>query len=341
MSRPLRIQYPDAYYHVTCRGNEKQKIFRDARDREEFIRLLTRSVDIFAVRVLAYALMPNHFHLLICTPKGNLAEFMRHFNICYTGAFNRRYKRSGHLYQGRYKALLIDKDSYLLEVSRYVHLNPLRLKSKEPLDKRWQDLSVNEATSFPGYLNRKRRKDFVCYSTILDCFNPDGGKAGRDYKKFAADGIKKNIPSPLEKGKGTGIIGEKSFVERIGKLFGDNRNKRKDNKSYREQPALRKMDKTVMPEELISCYTKIIKKSREELTTKGKQSPERAILMELLYRFSKITQPEIGKLLGGIDYSAVSQARKRLQMKIVNEPAWGKKFKEIQSKLCQMSRIKI
>ena len=170
MSRPLRIQYPDAYYHVTCRGNEQRKIFRDAEDRKEFFRLLARSAEIYEVMLLAYALMPNHFHLLICTPKGNLSEFMRHFNISYTGSFNRKYKRSGHLYQGRYKAFLIDKDNYLLEVSRYIHLNPLRMRSKESLDKRWRDLLTGDATSLPGYLNKKNRKDFVDYNTILDYF---------------------------------------------------------------------------------------------------------------------------------------------------------------------------
>jgi REP element-mobilizing transposase RayT len=81
MSRPLRIQYPDAYYHVTCRGNEQLEIFRNSEDRKVFFRLLARSLDVFEVRLLSYALMPNHFHLLVCTPKGNLSEFMRHFNI--------------------------------------------------------------------------------------------------------------------------------------------------------------------------------------------------------------------------------------------------------------------
>src|SRR5512139_1305796 len=155
MSRPLRIQYPDAYYHVTCRGNEQRKIFRDAEDRKEFIRLLARSAEIYEVQVLAYALMSNHFHLMVCTPKGNLSEFMRHFNISYTGAFNRKYNRLGHLYQGRYKSYLIDADNYLLEVSRYIHLNPMRMKSRESQEKRWQDLLLSEQTSLPGYLNEK------------------------------------------------------------------------------------------------------------------------------------------------------------------------------------------
>ena len=333
MTRPLRIQYPDAYYHVTCRGNERKEIFRNQEDRKEFFRLLARSVDIFGVFLLAYSLMPNHFHLLVCTPKGNLSEVMRHFNISYTGAFNRKYHRSGHLYQGRYKAFLIDADNYLLEVSRYIHLNPLRMKSKEPLEKRWQDLLINDSTSLPGYLNQKNRKAFVHYNTILDYFGGESRKSSNEYRKFVAYGMENEIPSPLEKGKGTGIIGKEDFVDEIKQLF---KKDKRDKKSTREQPALRELDKSILPDELIDQYAKLVQKNREELTTKGKQSTERAMLMEFLYRFCKIAQPEIGKLLGGIDYSAVSLARKRLQLKIQNEPEWGIKFSQIRNKLSQL-----
>ena len=338
MSRPLRIQYPDAYYHVTCRGNEQRAIFRSPEDRKDFFRLLARSVDIFEVRLLAYALMPNHFHLLACTPKGNLSEFMRHFNISYTGSFNRKYRRSGHLYQGRYKAFLIDADNYLLEVSRYIHLNPLRMKSKEPIEKRWQSLLSDELTSLPGYLNPSYRKAFVQYAAVLDYFGGEGRKASHDYKKFVAEAMEKDLPSPLEKGKGTGIIGKEDFVEEIKQGFGTDK---QGKKSAREQPALRELAKSVPPDQLIEEYAQLVKLDREALTTKGKQSTERAMLMEVLHRFCKISQPEIGRLLGGIDYSAVSQARKRLYIKIQNEPEWEKKFNQIQGKLSQMSRLKI
>ena len=167
MARPLRIQYPDAYYHVTCRGNERREIFRNNDDHNVFLELLARSLDIYTVELGAYALMPNHFHFLVRTPKGNLSEFMRHFNISYTGAFNRKYRRSGHLYQGRYKAFLIEADNYLLEVSRYIHLNPLRMRSKDPVGKRWNNLLNDETTSLAGYLNVKKRKEFVCYKMIM------------------------------------------------------------------------------------------------------------------------------------------------------------------------------
>ncbi len=335
MTRPLRIQYPDAFYHVTCRGNERREIFRNQEDHNIFFELLARSLDIFEVQLGAYALMPNHFHFLVCTPKGNLSEFMRHFNISYTGAFNRKYRRSGHLYQGRYKAFLIDADNYLLEVSRYIHLNPLRIKSKEPVEKRWKSLLNDEKTSLAGYLNVKKRKEFVRYAMILDYLGGDTQKARNEYKKFVEEGFKNEEASPLTKGKGTGIIGGDDFIERIRQLFG------RDKESPREQPALRELSKKIKPDELIEKYAKLAQIKREDLTRKGRQSTERAMLMELLYRNCNITQQEIGRMLGGVDYSAVSQARKRLQEKIKSEKEWGKRFNEMQNKLSQMSRIKI
>ncbi len=123
MARPLRIQYPGAVYHVTCRGNERQDIFKDDADRKRFLQILIQSVNIYSVKLFSYVLMSNHFHLLIETPKGNLAEFMRKFNITYTGYYNRRHDRVGHLYQGRYKSILVDKNEYLSILSRYIHLN--------------------------------------------------------------------------------------------------------------------------------------------------------------------------------------------------------------------------
>ncbi len=119
MARPLRIQYPGAYYHVTCRGNERKEIFLDAHDRTVFLEKLSLSLDIYNVSLLAYVCMFNHFHMLLTTPDGNLSEFMRHFSISYTSAFNLRYGRVGHLYQGRYKSFLIDADEISLSLLSY------------------------------------------------------------------------------------------------------------------------------------------------------------------------------------------------------------------------------
>ena len=127
MARPLRIQFPGAVYHVTNRGNEKKAIFKDDVDRIAFLEILSRSLETYDTTLYCFVLMSNHFHFLLETPLGNLGEFMRHFNITYTSHYNRRHKRSGHLYQGRYKSLLIDKDDYISVVSRYIHLNPVKV----------------------------------------------------------------------------------------------------------------------------------------------------------------------------------------------------------------------
>lgn len=152
MTRALRILIPGAYYHVTCRGNERKAIFKDDIDRQAFIEKLRGSLVIYQVELHAYVLMSNHFHLMVSTPRGNLSEFMRHFNVSYTSVYNRRHNRVGHLYQGRYKAILIDQDSYLLELSRYVHLNPIRIPPH-------RENSIQEQITNLGALRQRARAD--------------------------------------------------------------------------------------------------------------------------------------------------------------------------------------
>jgi len=121
MSRPLRIEYPYAWYHVMNRGRRYEAIFEDKNDYSAFIELLQDSIDIFHIKVAAFCLMQNHYHLLIQTPEGNMSRSMRHINGVYTQRFNRIHGYDGHLFRGRYKSILIDADSYLLQVMRYIH----------------------------------------------------------------------------------------------------------------------------------------------------------------------------------------------------------------------------
>ena len=126
MARPLRIQYPGAFYHVTSRGNARKAIFRSNRDREKFLSYLESAHDRYGATIHVYCLMDNHYHVLVETPLGNLSKILHHINGAYTTYFNTKRKRSGHLFQGRYKAILVEKDSYCKELSRYIHLNPIR-----------------------------------------------------------------------------------------------------------------------------------------------------------------------------------------------------------------------
>src|SRR3989339_1664941 len=126
MTRPLRIEYPGAVYHVTSRGNEKKAVFKDDQDRESFLNTLYRVNKRYNWLCHAYCLMTNHYHLLIETPNANLSTGMRQLNGVYTQALNRRRNRVGHVFQGRYKAVLVQKDNHLLELCRYIVLNPVR-----------------------------------------------------------------------------------------------------------------------------------------------------------------------------------------------------------------------
>jgi putative transposase len=262
---------------------------------------------------------------------------MRHFNVSYTSVFNRRHERVGHLYQGRYKAFLVDADSYLLELSRYIHLNPVRGKafSDKSEKEKWDALRNFKNCSLPGYFSVKKRDGFVDYNTVLAYMGGDDRKGRARYRQFVSGGLAGYLESPLELGKGHGIVGESDFVGQVKKKFFD------ETGTEREQPALRELGKAYEPEKLIEHFLRLTGKERMEICRRGKRSIERAMLMEFLYRFCRLTQPQIGKLVGGIDYSGVSQARKRLHAKLEKDPQTGKIFKKLKDQLNGLSSLKI
>lgn len=327
MARQLRIQYPGAFYHITSRGNDRQNIYRDQEDYLIFLDKLKDSLEVYNISLLGYVCMTNHFHLLLTTPDGNLSEFMRHFNISYTSAFNSKYNRSGHLYQGRYKSFLIDADSYLTEVSRYLHLNPVRIKKYSKLEpqERIRILNGNIFNSFTGYSNTRKRYEFINYSTILDYFGGDSKKGRQAYRQFVYKGLTSKIDNPLEIGRGNRIIGNEDFVSYINETFLPEI----DPVSPREQPDLKEIRSIRDPEKCIELFCKISDIEREDLCCRGKNITERSMLMELLYRFCNIKQPEIGRLVGNIDYSAVSISRKRLRLKMEKDSFLKKRFEKI------------
>ena len=302
MTRPLRILFPGAYYHVTCRGNDRRAIYRDDLDREDFLEKLRISLANYQVELHAYVLMTNHFHLLVATPKGNLSEFMRHFNISYTAAYNRRHRRVGHLYQGRYKAILIDQDSYLLELSRYLHLNPVRLRTYqgESVREKIRHLNRYRWSSLPGYLEAASKQPWVNYHRVLE----QVGGSRKRYETFVLGGIKGGYPTPWDKVRGQVVLGEEGFVEKLkGKLGG----------TMREQLAVREFS-AKSASEIVKTVSRRLAVKEQELRGKRSGSRDgRAVAMEMLYRHGQLSQITIGEELGGLDYSTVSRERKRVR----------------------------
>lgn len=161
MARQLRMQFPGAFYHVTSRGNEQRNVFTDNQDRERFLSYLESAEERYGAVVHVWCLMENHYHLFLETPRGNLSQIMRHLNGAYTTSFNVRHQRSGHLFQGRYKAIVVEADSYALELSRYIHLNPVRAKlTEKPEDFSW--------SSYRGYIGREATPPWLTTAHILD-----------------------------------------------------------------------------------------------------------------------------------------------------------------------------
>lgn len=210
MARPLRIEYQGAVYHITSRGNARNKIFEDDKDRETFLGVLGSVVKRFNWLCHAYCLMDNHYHLLMETPEGNISKGMRQLNGVYTQAYNRRHEKVGHIFQGRYKAILVEKESHLLELCRYVVLNPVRAKiAKRPEDWKW--------SSYLGTAGIKKASEHLTVDWILGRFGSSRKKAERLYKEFVLAGIKKE--SPWGELQGQILLGRENFIEKIKALL--------------------------------------------------------------------------------------------------------------------------
>jgi putative transposase len=325
VTRALRINYAGAFYHVTCRGNEQRPIYRDRTDHQTFLGQLQHSLDTYGVLLHAYVLMTNHFHLMIETPRGNLSEFMRQVNITYTGYFNRRHHRVGHLFQGRFKAIVVDADSYWLELSRYVHLNPVRLRKYEQhsWSRRLQVLRSYRWSSLTGYLQWKKREQFVVYERVLGSLGGETERGRQAYGQYVVDGIRSGVVRPWEKTIGQVVLGGEGFVERL--------RSRVDFKGDRERPAARMLHR-VAPERVIHSISRVLGWTAEALCKRG-GGWERALVMECLYCYSGLRQREIGARMGGVGYSRVSRARKEIRQALTRQPALGKVAAQVEAVL--------
>jgi len=217
MARPLRIEFAGAVYHVTSRGDRREDIFSDGQDRKAFLAILAHAMSRFDAVVLAYCLMDNHYHLVIQTRKANLSALMRQINGVYTQSYNRRHRQVGHLLQGRFKAILVDRDAYLLEVCRYVELNPVRAKIvRQPGQWAW--------SSYRAHVGRVNPAEWLdsqaLYGHILSRAPrgaADRKKAAQRYAEFVSQG--KGVNLWVEGALRQQIyLGDAQFVEQIQAL---------------------------------------------------------------------------------------------------------------------------
>ncbi|MEZ9786457.1 transposase [Vibrio breoganii] len=202
MSRPLRLEFAGALYHVTARGNERNWIFFQDDDFTLYLTVLDEVCERYNWVIHAYCLISNHYHLLLETPDGNLSKGMRQLNGVFTQKINRKHNRVGHLFQGRYKSILVDQETYLLELCRYIVLNPLRAKMVDTPDE-WQ------WSSWHNMVGNNSSPDWLSTDAILLQFASDRDKAVDAYKRFVADGIGVEVWPNLRQQV---FLGDEAFV---------------------------------------------------------------------------------------------------------------------------------
>ena len=216
MARPLRIEFPGAVYHVTTRGDRREPIFVDDQDRLKFLDVVAQALSRFDAQILAYCLMGNHYHFVLHTRKANLSLLMRHINGVYTQAFNRQHNKVGHLFQGRFKAIVVDREAYLLEVCRYVDLNPVRARMvKRPEAWAWSSYRAHVGLEdAPVWLDTHGLHGYLLGRAADSA--ADRRRAASRYTKLVATA--RDVPLWDEALRQQIYLGDEDFIERMQKL---------------------------------------------------------------------------------------------------------------------------
>ena len=310
MARPLRIEYPDAVYHVMNRGKGRQKVFLREEDREEFLKLLEEIHRRWKVEIYAYCLMDNHYHICFRTPQGNLSRVMRHVDGVYTQRFNRAHKTDGSLFRGRYKALVIDEEEYLGAVVRYIHLNPVKAGLvKEPKDYEWSTHRV--------YVTRSQRVGWVHTQKLSESLG--GGKGFDEYVKAGND---EEIEKFYKRGRLSPILGDEVFVEEV-----------QDKVKGPGDEHVRDEGKILQPriEKIIKCVATGygVNKAQILKSVRGQENEARQVAMYLAYEVGWMKLQEIARAMGLGSYGAVGWNCAKVRERKDNEPGFKRRIERL------------
>lgn len=294
MARPIRLDYPETFYHVLSRGNDKREIFRDHHDCSRFLDMVGEMVERFKLEVHAFVLMRNHYHLLVRTKQANLSRAIQWLGVSYSTWFNRRHQRSGHLFQGRFKSFVIENEHYFLALSYYIHGNPIRAGiTKQLPGYRW--------SSYHTYADTKHQVPWLRTDLILGLC----GRSRRKYVKAQRESFEHSGSVLNDLRHGLYLGGEEFAEECLERLKGG---------SHRENPQYRSL---LRSQDLQTLTCAVLERLGEEdpdsvLRARWRQHLNRDLAMYILYQLGVYRNEEIGKVFG-IGYTAVREAVKRVQ----------------------------
>lgn len=312
MARPIRIVYEGAIYHVTVRGHSRARLFSDDRDRHRFVARLSHDVEEFGVRLYAYCLMLNHYHLVLETPKANISAFMQNLQTSYNLYFNRRRGLSGPVTQGRFKAKVVEGDEYLLRLTRYVHLNPVQIAvaRSRPLKERIRSLRAYRWSSYRGHAGLGRGEDFVDYQPMLAMLADYGSRGRKGYRRYVEAGMAegdddfRNLlnTSPY-------AIGSSDFIDQVRGIY----EVLTETQYNREDTALRRVERRLEPATILGVVEHVLEVERADLLERRRNSWSRAIAVKVLCRFGGCSRREAARHLRMGSGAAASMQLKALE----------------------------
>jgi REP element-mobilizing transposase RayT len=321
MTRPLRIEYTGAFYHVMHRGNAGSDLFQSDRDREKLLEYFGKAVERYEIKVHTYCLMTNHYHLLVETPHPNLSQAIKWINVSYAAYFNRKRRRSGHLFQGRFKAVLIDADEYLKHLSRYIHLNPVRAGMVEHCKKHpW--------SSYPAFGGYAKRPEWLETNWVLSLFGKNEDKAKKNYRDFVESVQNQKLENPSKDIVGGVILGGVDFVNWVKQEILD---KEPD---VKERPQLRGLRPRPTLEDLISVVCKEFDCGRETIIRKGKKrNLARDLAIYLSRELTGETGVALGRYFGGISGAGIVVRHNHIANKIETDRKLKQRVNRIRNKI--------
>jgi len=333
MARPLRIEYPGAIYHVTSRGIDRRKIFNEDKDCRHLVHLLKEGADFFRVEVIAYCLMSNHFHFLLQTKEANLSRFMQRLNVAYTRYFNYKYNRVGPLMQGRYKAIIVGSEEYFLNLSRYIYLNPIKVKEVRAKSRNEKRIFLRRYkwSSYSEVLEPKKRSKYLKSERVLEYVGGDNEKGRKGYEEFVLEGISREISNPMDELRYQFLLGSDKFIEQIKANFIKDKDLKPflpENREIKQQ-SIKKIAEVVAKEYGV--------KAEEILVMRSKHKQARKVLIELSYKFCLVNKSlkELGRELGGISGPGIVRVHERLRNELGKDNQLMNKITKLAKAICQ------
>jgi len=317
MARPLRVVYAGAWYHVMNRGRRKEVIFRKDKDYEGFLDLVRKSMELWQIRVAAFCLMTNHYHLLLQTMEPNLPRCMRHIDGVYTQRHNREYRHDGSLFRGRYKAVLVEKEGYIADVMKYIHKNPMKAGLENKLGEYpW--------TSHRGYLSSAKKWEWLAKDSVLSKITWERKERRKAYLRFMAEEDKDEIHHFYSRKNLPSVLGASEFVQWVKDKFSD--------AIYNiDTPDISGLRRSM--DEVVSAVTRSYGISEDEvlIPRRGIQNQARDVAMYVARKWTDASSSIIARMFGLKWHSSVSNAFKRVEDRL-------KKDKELQSRISSIAK---